>query len=792
MKGKRISRYWRNLILLFLVAALPAFLFVILSRSVALRQLYHKIYVTHLEILNAHSLQLDQLLENCFATARQGANNANLIHAVHTDLDALSTENRSLVNRTIDQSLSQLVENDRYLHSAYLRCNLNKLVFSSNSSIHNADSFFDSLWLQQYDYAHADVQLLEQTRTVLSPYGEQYRYLSMVSKLPYLSDNLKGELVLNFNADALYRFMFGAGKEASGIPCVYSKSGQLLLSPSTLSMPQSLNELEVVLNPNATNAGFIPVQLDSLNYHLVHTTNTTYGWQLVTFVPDAQITTQFNAVTHTHFYLFAAYLALMLVLCLLLAHLLQRPMQALLTRIHEALPGIYQSKAASADSYTVVGDAYLALTQQKHEITDMLHTFHEPIKESVFSQLLTSETIDDTLCVEISHMLETLHCSFAQNLFCVALIRVEAVTDLKRHLHRDAYCTLKEDLRAACAQICSADFQTVWFWLESNLLGGILNFSDGISPNMLTMSLSALGIQLQDTGIKMSEGASVVAFGNSVEELFALNRSYAQAQELLQYKVYHHKDYPCCYNRFVTDSLALSYDKQKLVMNHIKLGHEREACEILENYYRVVHTSPYSELNAIQEMSKQIVQTLAEALAGVQTEPNDLLGDKQGMYEQIDACVTVHDIANGVLELVRRACRYTLESLNAKSENRMQSLLEWIEENYNTDISLGSIATQMNLSPTYASKLFKAHTGTDVVTYVNTIKLRHAQKLLRDTKMSVAEIGAYVGFNHAQSFIRSFKKHVGMTPTNYRTLDNGDLPDFIDPPVADEETDEDQ
>lgn len=54
--------------------------------------------------------------------------------------------------------------------------------------------------------------------------------------------------------------------------------------------------------------------------------------------------------------------------------------------------------------------------------------------------------------------------------------------------------------------------------------------------------------------------------------------------------------------------------------------------------------------------------------------------------------------------------------------------------------------------------------------YINNLRIEHAKELLAGTKMSSNEIGAYVGFRYSQSFIRTFRKVVGMTPGNYRSL----------------------
>ena len=54
------------------------------------------------------------------------------------------------------------------------------------------------------------------------------------------------------------------------------------------------------------------------------------------------------------------------------------------------------------------------------------------------------------------------------------------------------------------------------------------------------------------------------------------------------------------------------------------------------------------------------------------------------------------------------------------------------------------------------------------VDYVAELRMNAAQELLQDPLRSAAEIAAMVGYDSSSYFARAFKKHTGMTPTEYR------------------------
>ncbi|MBD2848082.1 helix-turn-helix transcriptional regulator [Paenibacillus sp. IB182496] len=87
---------------------------------------------------------------------------------------------------------------------------------------------------------------------------------------------------------------------------------------------------------------------------------------------------------------------------------------------------------------------------------------------------------------------------------------------------------------------------------------------------------------------------------------------------------------------------------------------------------------------------------------------------------------------------------------------------------YDSNLSLVQLGDRFDLTPTYLSRLFKEEIGEKLVDYIARLRMEHAMTLLAETRESVQDISARVGYVHAFSFIRAFKNLVGMTPGDYR------------------------
>ncbi|MFC5649280.1 helix-turn-helix domain-containing protein [Paenibacillus solisilvae] len=106
---------------------------------------------------------------------------------------------------------------------------------------------------------------------------------------------------------------------------------------------------------------------------------------------------------------------------------------------------------------------------------------------------------------------------------------------------------------------------------------------------------------------------------------------------------------------------------------------------------------------------------------------------------------------------------------SASTSHMIYELKKYIEDNYaNSDLSLNHISDRFNINGKYASQLFKEEFGVKFVDFLIGLRVRQAQKLLRETDLSINEISRQVGYEHTISFGRIFKKMVGVSPGDYR------------------------
>ena len=92
----------------------------------------------------------------------------------------------------------------------------------------------------------------------------------------------------------------------------------------------------------------------------------------------------------------------------------------------------------------------------------------------------------------------------------------------------------------------------------------------------------------------------------------------------------------------------------------------------------------------------------------------------------------------------------------------------YIEQNYASECNLADVSAHVNFSPIYFHKIFKTATKKTPYQYLNEVRINHAKHLLLTDEAPLSEIGERCGFSSQQYFNYAFKKHTGMTPTQYK------------------------
>ena len=113
------------------------------------------------------------------------------------------------------------------------------------------------------------------------------------------------------------------------------------------------------------------------------------------------------------------------------------------------------------------------------------------------------------------------------------------------------------------------------------------------------------------------------------------------------------------------------------------------------------------------------------------------------------------------------------EGQGPEKSKYVREALAYLSEHYNDpDISVSSVARSLGVSDGHLSHVFKKETDYTLLNYLTRYRIHRAMELLRDCRLKVYEVAEQVGYRDIAYFSATFKKLVGMSPSEYQDVSN--------------------
>jgi two-component system response regulator YesN len=306
-------------------------------------------------------------------------------------------------------------------------------------------------------------------------------------------------------------------------------------------------------------------------------------------------------------------------------------------------------------------------------------------------------------------------------------------------------------------------------WLQSHKWSAFFQLKEGqTGDDAAIFAQQVVGWIQSNVDFKVTIG-----LGETVSSAEEISLSYEQALHALQFKMTLGNNRVIGYWEVPDQNEGMKRRAMadiRILTQLYKLGEPE-----WEEHYNQFVEELRSDLVSKEEMLHQVdylVYQLSRELQEMNAEYqslwfNDTMPLLNRLFKSFD---TFEEMESGL----RRILQEGLERMAGLRENRtyssaMKEVRQYIAENYsNPDLSLNHLSTAFDLNPKYVSHLFKEEFGEKFVEYLATVRMERAKELLTTTSASIQEIALQVGYTHSFSFIRVFKKSVGMTPGDYR------------------------
>lgn len=203
-------------------------------------------------------------------------------------------------------------------------------------------------------------------------------------------------------------------------------------------------------------------------------------------------------------------------------------------------------------------------------------------------------------------------------------------------------------------------------------------------------------------------------------------------------------------------------DGTMLLLQSLKQGNSKMVVETINDIFAKIRTI-YSTPIAIQVVTSYVYNAVLEA------------GNDLGITEHHNVLFDLPNVSDidQSEEALQRIGEVICSAVNKKKEMETteigRNIVEFIFETFNSpDISLEQIASEYNISISYASKLIKEETGESFSNIIQSLRMKLFKEKLLSTTTPIKELVAEVGYYDVSNFTRKFRNENDITPGQYR------------------------
>lgn len=248
-----------------------------------------------------------------------------------------------------------------------------------------------------------------------------------------------------------------------------------------------------------------------------------------------------------------------------------------------------------------------------------------------------------------------------------------------------------------------------------------------------------------------------------VNKLDSMNTSYREALNALMITtntIAHANDLPmgCEYD----DNYPIELERK--LFEEVERGRNDAAISVSKEYFEWMRT-----LDIMDARLKALEFALrAESLAYENGGMTYKVSSRHDYLPSVMAIETLDELFNWFQEKIAFSCNAISNKRTESSNDVIEASKKFIAENFAKNITLEDVSREVNISSYYLSRIFKESTGENFIDYLTRLRIEKAKQLLSKTQYSMKEICSMSGYSDPNYFSKSFKKNVGVTPTEYR------------------------
>lgn len=323
-------------------------------------------------------------------------------------------------------------------------------------------------------------------------------------------------------------------------------------------------------------------------------------------------------------------------------------------------------------------------------------------------------------------------------------------------------------------EICVKHGRGIVFVYNDNII--VLNSSTEENRDALMHKTLELLEEIRQSIEKYLKVTVTVGVGTVVNSPTDAKLSYDGAVLALDYKLVLGNNRIICIDDVEYRNVEkIEFDelKEQALIRCVKVGTVEELNALIEDLFSNLESMNIS-FSEYQIFLLEILTLLLRVIRSFSIEMDGFFAPNYNIASEIYKFNNMNEAKKWILDICIRLMGYIAVERKDTCKHLIHDAKEYIVEHFHeSDISVNTVSKYLHISTGYFCSIFKREAKMSFVNYLNQLRIEAAKELLRTGDLKSFEVAEKIGFSDPNYFSYCFRKHVGLSPKEYRSSSRG-------------------
>lgn len=584
-------------------------------------------------------------------------------------------------------------------------------------------------------------------------------YLSNIPLIDSLA-NRQAVVAINIKESAVHNLIQASPADGE-VLFVVDESGRVLVHSDRARVGQLLGDKDYIRELLQADSGAFEASVDGVQSVVAYAGSRYNQWKYVSVI---SIDALYQKSKQLRQFLIGTTLLLLVVSLLLsvyVTHRANKPLRGIIQTILKLGQSETQGDKGARSEWTRLHHAIDGVTSTITELNHQMEANKPILRDKYIMRLLQGAA--DQSEAETSRMEQMLDLRFNREKSLCLAIKITGAAERGLGGEMLAQYRLMQELEEL------ERLEGVWRCSTLDPAGRIvllLHYNGELDPWSLTLRIA-----------QQMEGRCIIGAGQAYAHAYPnIARSYREACECLNYSFIMPGQ---SYIRY--DELALASRKEygsglqlmEQLSAAIRSRSKEMVVSVLDMLRKALASGRY-QIDFCRNTAFDAISVVRSAAIAMELDPERFLGyDVRDYGRKMEHIDELTEWLTGVALQLMEASQERGEDGGTALERQ---IMAYIEENIYNEISLTSLSEGIHMNASYVSRIYKSVMGSNFSEHLAGIKMKHAERLLRESDLSIKDIAGKLGYSSPRYFASLFKETYGCTPKSYRDQLGGRTP----------------